>query len=228
HENFSDNHGEEGETDNAEIAALREYSAKALLATLFFANGTPMLLAGDELGNSQQGNNNGYCQDNEITWLDWASAKRKRNRELLKFVQQVLEIFHEQPVFHRRKFFSGRAISGEQAADIAWIDPEGTEMTKEQWNAPGTRCFSVVLFGDSIDVDEEGEEISGDTLLILFNADHTETIPFTLPNIEENQSWQRLIDTYETKVSEDEFAEGTSYALRPCSMALFRMGTEEE
>jgi glycogen operon protein len=101
-------------------------------------------------------------------------------------------------------------------------------MTEEQWDAPHLRCFGVVLFGDSIDVDEEGEEINGDTILILFNADHDQTIPFTLPNIEEQLPWQRLLDTFDAETSQDEFAEHTAYELRPCSMAVFRMGAEEE
>ena len=193
-----------------------------------FSQGVPMLLAGDEMGHTQGGNNNAYCQDNETTWLNWAASKHKRNRQLLEFVRKVIEIFHEQPVFHRRKFFSGRAIGGAAAPHIAWLNPDGTEMTDEQWNAPHVRCFGVVLFGDSIDVDEEGEEISGDTILILFNADHDLTIPFTLPNIEEQLPWQRLIDTFDAETSPDEFAESTAYELRPCSMAVFRMGTEEE
>lgn len=224
--NISWNCGVEGPTRRRDVLELRDRKKRSILATLIFSQGVPMLLAGDEMGHTQDGNNNTYCQDNELTWIDWKAAERKRNQELLEFVRRLLAIFHEQPVFHRRKFFSGRAISGEHAADVAWIDPNGVEMTEAQWNAPSTRCFGVVLFGDSIDVNDEGEEICGDTLLILFNADHDQTIPFTLPNIEETQSWQRLIDTYEAESSHEEFAEEFSYELRPCSMAVFRMGAE--
>lgn len=226
--NISWNCGVEGPTNNRKILALRERKKRSILATLIFSQGVPMLLAGDEMGQSQGGNNNAYCQDNEFTWLNWAASRQKRNRQFLDFVRQVIEIFHRQPVFHRRKFFSGRAIGGTEAADIAWVNPDGTEMNDEQWHAPHVRCFGVILFGDSIDVDEEGEEISGDTVLILFNGDHELAVPFTLPSIEESLPWQRLIDTFEPEVAKDEFAGGTVYSLRPCCMAVLRTGSEEE
>jgi glycogen operon protein len=227
-DNISWNCGVEGPTKNRKIQALRDRKKRSMLATLIFSQGVPMLLAGDELGNTQGGNNNTYCQDNKITWLNWTASKHKRNRQLMEFTRKAIDIFHEQPVFHRRKFFSDRAIGGAEAPDIAWLNPDGTEMTEEQWHAAHVRCFGVVLFGDSIDMDEEGEEISGDTILILFNADHQLTIPFTLPEIEENLPWQRLIDTYDAEASQDEFAESSIYELRSCSMAVFRMGSEVE
>lgn len=226
--NISWNCGVEGPTNNRKILALRDRKKRSLLATLILSQGVPMLLAGDELGHSQGGNNNTYCQDNETTWLNWTAGKQKRSRQLLEFVRQVLAIYREQPVFHRRRFFSGRAIGGDQAADIAWVTPQGSEMNDEQWHAPHVRCFGVILFGDRVDVDEEGEEINGDTLLILFNADHELTIDFTLPTIEEDLPWQRLIDTYEAEVAHDEFAGGTVYPLRSCSMAVFRTKCEAE
>jgi len=225
--NISWNCGVEGPTSNRKILALRDRKKRSILATLILSQGVPMLLAGDEIGHSQGGNNNAYCQDNETTWLNWNAARQKRNRQLLDFVRRVLEIFHAQPVFHRRKFFSGRAIGGDQAVDIAWINPDGSEMNDQQWDAPHVRCFGVILFGDCIDVDEEGEEIRGDTLLILFNADHELTIPFRLPNLEENLPWQRLLDTFEPQVSQDELTGGVVYPLRSCAMAVFRMGSEE-
>jgi glycogen operon protein len=221
------NCGIEGPTRRREILALRDRKKRSILATLIFSQGVPMLLAGDEMGHTQKGNNNAYCQDNGTTWLNWAAAKNTRNKQLVDFIRKLITIFHEQPVFHRRKFFSGRAIGGAESPDIAWLNPDGTEVTNEQWDAPHVRCFGVVLFGDSVDVDEEGEEISGDTILILFNADHSVTVPFVLPNIEEEFPWQRLFDTYDADASQDEFEEGSAYKLRPCSMAVFRMGVEE-
>jgi isoamylase len=226
--NISWNCGVEGPTTNRKILALRDRKKRSILATLMLSQGVPMLLAGDEAGHSQGGNNNAYCQDNETTWLDWTVSKQKRNRDLLDFVRRVSRIFHQQPVFHRRRFFSGQAIGGQEAADIAWINPDGTEMNDQQWHAPHVRCLGVVLFGDCIDVDEEGEEIRGDTILILFNADHATEIPFSLPVIEEQRPWQRLLDSFEAEVPEYEFAGGTFYPLRPCSMAVFRAGMEEE
>ncbi|MEX1230552.1 MAG: glycogen debranching protein GlgX [Planctomycetaceae bacterium] len=225
--NISWNCGVEGPTKRRDVLALRDRRKRSILATLIFSQGVPMLLSGDEFGHSQRGNNNAYCQDNEITWLNWAEQGLKRNRELFEFVRKCIAIFHEQPVFHRRKFFSGRAIGGAHALDISWLNSDGTEMTEEQWNRPQLRCFGVVLFGDSIDVDEQGEEIGGDTILILFNANMDAPIAFTLPEIEENLPWQRLIDTYEAEASQDEFGEDSAYELRPASMAVFRMGREE-
>jgi glycogen operon protein len=218
--NISWNCGVEGPTEDAAIRALRDRKKRSFLATLFFSQGVPMLLGGDELGHTQHGNNNAYCQDNEMTWLDWDLDDRQR--ELLAFVKKALLVFHLQPVFRRRRFFSGQAIGGAEARDIAWLNPDGAEMTAEQWNCPHTRCFGVVLFGDSVDVNEVGEEVSGDTILILFNADHSLTIPFTLPKIDESIPWQRVLDTYEAEASEDEFADESAYDLRPCSMAVFR------
>ena len=225
--NISWNCGVEGPTRNRKILALRDRKKRSILATLIFSQGVPMLLAGDEMGQTQDGNNNAYCQDNEISWLNWGKSNHKRNRQLLQFVRKLIRIFHEQPVFHRRKFFSGRAIGGIEAADIAWVTPDGTEMNVEQWHAPHVRCFGVILFGDSIDVDDEGEEISGDTLLILFNADHDLTIPFRMPEIEEQVPWQRLIDTGDPEATEDEFAGESVYQLGPCCLAVFRVGAEQ-
>ncbi|MHB0958667.1 MAG: glycogen debranching protein GlgX [Pirellulaceae bacterium] len=224
--NISWNCGVEGPTRDRNILALRERKKRSILATLVFSQGVPMLLAGDEMGHTQEGNNNAYCQDNHITWLDWSASKHKSNRQLLEFARKMIRIFHDQPVFHRRKFFTGQAIGGAEARHIAWLNPDGTEMTDEQWNTPHVRCFGVMLFGDSIDVDEDGEEISGDTILILFNADHTLTIPFMLPNIEEQFPWERLIDTFDAETLPEVFVESTAYELRPCSMAVFRMGVE--
>ena len=132
HENFSDNHGEEGETDNAEIAALREYSAKALLATLFFANGTPMLLAGDELGNSQQGNNNGYCQDNEITWLDWT----QQNGRLKEYVQTLAALRREMPLLNNNSWWDGR---------VRWLNSGSREMRERDWHDGSSKALQVLL-----------------------------------------------------------------------------------
>jgi glycogen operon protein len=226
--NISWNSGAEGPTTNKAILALRDRKKRSILATLLLSQGVPMLLAGDEMGHTQGGNNNAYCQDNQITWLDWSAGKRKRNRQLLEFVHKVVQIFKEQPVFQRRKFFSDRPIGGAEAADIAWLNPDGTELDNEEWHAPDVRFFGVILFGDSIDIDEEGEEISGDTILLLFNAAHDLTIPFTLPDIEEQLPWQLLIDTFDAETASEEFSSDSVYQLRPSSMAVFRMATNPD
>jgi isoamylase len=221
--NISWNCGVEGPTDNPEIRALRDRKKRSILATIMFSQGVPMLLAGDELGQTQAGNNNTYCQDSPISWLDWELVEREQ--DLLDFTRRIIKFYHSQPVFQRRRFFSGRQIEGATATDIAWLNPDGTEMNAEQWAAPFVRCMGVMLFGDSIDTNEEGEEISGDTVMILFNADHGLTIPFTLPKIEEDAPWHLVVDTFDGKPSDEEFAPQTTYQLRPCSMAVFRVAT---
>ena len=220
-DNASWNSGAEGPTDDPAINALRERKKRSFLATLLFSQGVPMLLAGDEIGHSQGGNNNTYCQDNELTWLNWDLDERRK--QLLEFTQRAIRIYREQPVFHRRRFFHGTEIGGSGAPDIAWIEPDGSEMSDEAWQTPYVRCFGVILFGDSIDVDDHGEEISGDTLLLLFNADQQQTIPFTLPETDEQVPWERMLDTADPALGAEEFTTGTAYELQAASLALFRL-----
>jgi glycogen operon protein len=228
-DNISWNCGVEGPTDKKEILDLRAKKMRSMLGTLILSQGVPMLLAGDELANTQHGNNNAYCQDNEISWIKW--DLNEHQQQLLRFTRHVIQIFHEEPVFHRRRFFHGKAIQGEEAADIAWLDPTGKEMTTEAWKAGHVRCLGVQLMGGQIDVDERGATILANTVLILFNADHANTIPFVLPDVGENEEpWQLLFDTSETVTECPKTCQGT-YSLQPCSMALFRAPlkqTEEE
>lgn len=217
-DNVSWNCGVEGPTDQPAIVALRERKQRNFLATLLLSQGVPMLLAGDEICHTQNGNNNAYCQDNEITWLNW---DLKPNQEkLLKFTRQVIDIYHTQPVLHRRRFFHGTAIHGADAREIAWLDPSGKEMSDEAWNAPYVRCLGVQLFGGKIDVDEHGEAITGDTILMLFNADHANTIAFALPPPANSEPWEVLFDT--ANVEADGTVEGMIYQLYPCSMVVLR------
>jgi len=217
--NVSWNCGAEGPTDDPKINALREKKKRNFIATLLLSQGVPMLLAGDETSNSQRGNNNAYCQDNEIAWLDWNLTPDKE--QLLLFTRKVIEIFHAHPVFHRRRFFHGRAIQGKEAPEINWLEPSGLEMTNEAWNAGYVRCLGVQLMGGQIDVSEHGEPIVGDTMLLLFNADHVNCIPFTLPKPEENSQWELLFDTARYPMEGEPRLEAI-YDLQACSMALFR------
>ena len=149
------------------------------MATLMLSVGVPMMLGGDELGHSQNGNNNAYCQDNELTWLDWELDDRQKR--FLDFARKLIFIRRSQPVLHRRKFFLGRAIRGSDIKDISFFNPSGQEMSDEDWNAGFVKCLGVRLAGDLInDENERGEPIVGETLLILLNG-HWEPIPFTLP-----------------------------------------------
>jgi glycogen operon protein len=222
--NDSWNCGVEGPTDDAEILALRERQKRNLVATVLLSQGVPMLLAGDEIGHTQQGNNNTYCQDNELTWLDWDLDEGKRR--FLDFVATLVRIWKEQPVFQRRKFFQGRAIRGTDIKDISWVGPDGKEMSDEAWDAGFVKCLGVRLAGDLIgDVDERGDPLAGDTLLLLFNAHH-EPIEFTLPAARDEHRWERMVDTAEPPEGAD-WAPGDAYPLQARSLAVLRTHSVE-
>ncbi len=219
--NLSWNCGEEGETDNPEVNALRDRQKRNLLATLLLSQGVPMLSGGDEISRTQRGNNNAYCQDNEISWTSWDLTPAQR--ELLEFTSRLIRIRHEQPVLRRRRFFRGRAVRGADVKDIAWLDPGGSEMTDESWNAGFVRCLGVRLEGNAIDeVDERGQPVTGDTLLMLLNAHH-DPIEFTLPVEEPDERWERLMDTADAIATPDRFEGDTAYPTAGRSVALFRL-----
>ncbi len=220
-DNLSWNCGAEGPTKDPKISARREKKKRSFLATLILSQGAPMLLAGDELGHTQLGNNNAYCQDNEISWLSWDLTPA--NESLLKFARRVIALFQEQAVFHRRRFFHGQAIQGLEAPEIAWFDPTGEEMSNEAWNTSFMRCLGVQLFGANIDVDEHGESICGDTILIMFNADHATMIPFVLPRTgnDDGKPWELVFDTADDSLN-SETQIGAAYNLQPCSLAVLK------
>jgi glycogen operon protein len=192
-DNNSWNCGAEGPTDDPAINALRLRQRKNFMATLLLSQGVPMILAGDELSHTQRGNNNTYCQDNEITWLDWDLDERAQ--EFLDFVQKLVALRHEHPVLQRRSFFQGRSLRGSDIRDVSFFEPSGEEMTDEAWSVGFVRCLGVRWAGNLIgELDERGEVITGDTLFILMNAHH-ETIPFTLPPHEEDAYWELLLQT---------------------------------
>ena len=231
-DNDSWNCGVEGPTDEPAVVELREKKKRAFLATLLMSQGIPMLLAGDEISHTQRGNNNAYCQDNEITWLNWKLNRRQKS--LLEFVRKVIAIWHEHPTFHRRRFFHGKTLHGTQSPEIVWLDPTGKEISAEAWSAPHMRCLGVHLRGGRIDVDEYGEPIIGSHILILFNADHAQEIPFALPNLPGDSEWERLFDTAEGEVDAvstekegEDVDEAGAYKLKPCSMAVFRAPVPE-
>jgi glycogen operon protein len=186
-----------------------------------------MVLAGDELSQTQQGNNNTYCQDNEITWLHWDLTDAQQ--AFCDFVRAVVHLQRTQPVFQRRKFFLGRAIYGAGIQDIMWFEPSGEEMSEEAWQTGEARCLGVRLAGDCIgDVDERGESVVGDTILVLMNAHH-EGLPFTLPATAEGQVWECVLDT---AVPEGDaplpYAGEQPYALQGRSIAVLRIRTLQE
>jgi glycogen operon protein len=219
-DNESWNCGAEGPTDDPNINALRERQKRNLMATLLFSEGVPMLFAGDELSHTKHGNNNTYCQDNELTWLNWDLDGRKRN--FLNFVMRCTTIWREQPVLQRRKFFLGRALRGSDIKDISFFEPSGREMGDEAWNDPGVRCLGVRLAGDVMnEVDERGEPIVGDTLLLLLNG-HWEEIPFTLPETKDNHVWETMIDTRDDDAPMRICRGGEQFPLFGRSLALLR------
>lgn len=181
-----------------------------------------MLLAGDEFGNSQHGNNNAYCQDSEISWLDWSWDDD--GRALLDFTTRLIALWREQPALKQRRFFHGRSIRGEAAKFIHWFDPAGQEMSNEEWNAGYARCLGVVLSGEALDVNQFGETISGDTLLILYNADHSMKIDFTLPTIDDGADWELQLETFHPAwQGEKQFKPGSSFPLEACSVAVLKL-----
>lgn len=218
-DNKSWNCGAEGPTDDPAISQLRWQQKRNFIATLLLSQGVPMLLAGDELSHTQKGNNNTYCQDNELTWIDW--ELRDEEREFLEFVRQVIGIRRSQLVFQRRRFFQGRAIFG-GVEDITWFEPSGNPMGEEGWNAGFNQCFGMRMAGDLIgDIDERGQAIKGDSFLILMNAFH-DPIPFTIPARVKGERWQRLIDTALPGREPEWFASEQPYDLKGRSMVIFR------
>ncbi len=190
-DNRSWNCGAEGPTNDPAINQLRARQKRNFLTTLFCAQGIPMLLAGDEFGRTQQGNNNAYCQDNEISWMDWHQA----DESTLRLVRTLSQLRREHPVFRRRRFFLGRAASSDGVGDIAWLTPGGHHMTDTDWNAEHRKAIAVFLNGDAItEPDPRGEGVSDDSFLLLFNA-HADPVTFTLPAERFGKSWEVVLDT---------------------------------
>ncbi len=221
-DNNSWNCGAEGPTTDPNILNMRERQKRNFITTLLLSQGVPMLYSGDDLSHTQNGNNNAYCQDNEVTWLNWELDGAQK--EFLAFVKAVTRIWHEQPVFHRKRFFQGRSIRGSDIKDISWFEPGGREMTEDAWNAGFVKCLGVRLAGDLIgDVNPRGEPILGDTIMLLLNAHH-EPIPFKLPPVAKpEQEWQRLVDTADPNAAPEAFATEATYSLRERSMVVLRV-----
>ncbi len=191
--NRSWNCGAEGETDDPEILQLRLRQQRNFLATLFLSQGVPMLLAGDEMGRTQGGNNNAYCQDNEISWLNWNLPEE--NAALLEFVRELMAFRLDHPVLRRRKWFQGRSIHGSGANDIIWFNPDGGTMTEAQWHDGLAKVIGIFLNGEEIATpNRRGEQIIDDSFILLFNA-HDETVEFTLPETLQQEQWRTVMDT---------------------------------
>ena len=196
--NLSWNSGVEGPTDDPAVLALRARQQRNFIATLMLSQGVPMLLAGDEIGRSQQGNNNAYCQDNEIGWTDWAATQPGASGgalSLLAFTQRLVALRRAHPVFRRRDFFQDRPLRGREVRDIVWLQPDGVEMSAEAWQQGHARALAVFLSGDGLDeVDRRGEAVHDDSFVLLFNA-AAEEVTFHLPDTLALPAGELLVDT---------------------------------
>ncbi len=189
--NRSWNCGVEGPTDDPEILALRDRQRRNLLATLLLSQGVPMISGGDEIGRTQRGNNNAYCQDNELSWYDWS----RRDNDLLGFVSRLIRLRRDHAVFRRRRWFQGRSIRGEQLTDIAWFKADGGQMTEEDWRNGYARSLAVFLNGEDLGApDPRGRRPRDDSFFLLLNA-HDQPLRFTLPRGPYGRRWMRILDT---------------------------------
>jgi len=227
--NFSCNHGDEGPTGDRAIRRLRQRQMRNLLATLLISQGTPMLQAGDEFGRTQQGNNNAYCQDNEISWIDWSFLANHgdEGRDLRAFVARLLRLRRRHPVLRRPRFLHGRAVSRRGLKDITWITPQGTEKTEEQWKDPHARAVGLILSGEAGSfMAADGTPQQNGVLLVLFNA-HTEPLAFSLPAVTGGRAWRRLIDTVDPEADSDgpRVHMGADYTLSDRALAVFSLET---
>jgi isoamylase len=191
--NLSWNCGAEGPTEDINIQALRAKQKRNLLATLLLSQGVPMIYAGDPIGHSQMGNNNAYCQDNQTSWLNW--NLQPQDRDLLAFVQRMINLRKRHPVFRRRRFFQGRPIKGASVKDLLWLSPGGKEMSEDEWRDPSVRCLGMLLSGQGLDeTDERGRKVGDENFLVLLNAHH-EDVGFTLPASGPATRWSAWMDT---------------------------------
>jgi isoamylase len=192
-DNRSWNCGVEGPSDDPAIQALRAKQKRNLLASLLLSQGVPMMLAGDEIGHTQKGNNNAYCQDNELSWLSWNLLPQ--DRELLLFAQRIINLRKRHPVFRRRHFFQGRPIKGADVKDVLWLRPDGGEMTEEEWRNSSVHSLGMFLSGQGLDeTDERGRKVSDTDFLVLLNPHHQD-VAFTLPAFRPTSRWMAWMDT---------------------------------
>jgi isoamylase len=220
--NRSWNCGVEGPTDDPQVLALRRQQQRNLLTTLFLSQGVPMLLHGDELGRTQGGNNNGYCQDNEITWVDWDLDEDEQ--DLLAFTQRLLQLRQGHPVFRRRRFFAGSAGHGgeSEVGDIAWFEPGGGHMDEESWGNDHVRSMMVFLNGSAIpEPDTRGQAIVDDDFLVVFNG-AAEAMDFRLPDSDYGDEWVAEIDTAAEEVEATVRKPGESVTAQPRSVVVLR------
>ncbi|MFP5376626.1 MAG: glycogen debranching protein GlgX [Acidimicrobiia bacterium] len=218
--NRSWNCGVEGPTDDPEVIELRRRQVRNFLATLLLSQGVPMILGGDELGRTQGGNNNAYCQDNEVSWFDWDRQDGMR----VSFTRRLISLRKTHPVFRRRHFFQGQPLHGAGVSDIAWFRADGTEMNDEDWTRGVAKSLGVFLNGEAIpDLDARGERIVDDSFLVLFNAHH-EPVEFRLPEERFGERWVKIVDTADDFDEGSQAKAGDVLAVESRSLVLLRRG----
>jgi len=216
--NRSWNCGAEGPTDDELVQELRKRQKRNLLATLFLSQGVPMLVAGDEVGRTQQGNNNAYCQDNEISWLNWAA----NDNDLLEFTKKLISIRKDHPAFRRRRWFKGQPIKGKGLEDVAWFLPDGSEMSDDNWNNDFAKSLGIFMNGKGLHyVDPKGEDVLDDNFYLIFNA-HDEPLDYKLPEKIYSKDWSKILDTGEDKTEEKTFGDSDIIQVKGRSIVLLR------
>jgi isoamylase len=216
--NRSWNCGEEGPTDNPDVNKLRNQQKRNLLTTMFLSQGVPMLVAGDEFGRTQQGNNNAYCQDNEISWVNWETA----DKGLLDFTTKLIKLRKDHPTFRRRRWFQGQPVKGKGLEDIAWFLPEGTEMEDENWNHDFARSLGVFLNGYGLhSLGPKGERILDDNFYVIFNAHHEE-LDYYLPEKLHSKEWVKVLDTAQDSFEPEPLNEREKICVQGRSVVLLQ------
>jgi isoamylase len=227
-DNRSWNCGVEGPTDDPSINNLRARQKRNLFATMLLSQGVPMILSGDEVGRSQHGNNNGYCQDSEISWVDWRLSRE--DLDFLAFARRLVELRKSHPSFRRRSFFQGRPIQGAAIKDLTWLTPDGHEMTDEEWHRSSARCLGMFLAGNAIGEDDaQGHPVRDDDFILLLNSHH-ERIPFVIPQLPVPGIWHVALDTSRADDGIDDqrqYSAGEHFPVEGRSLALLTRSRSE-
>ena len=217
-DNRSWNMGVEGPSDDPQILALRARQKRNFLATLMLSQGVPMLVAGDELGRTQRGNNNAYNQDNEISWVDWENT----DEDLLEFTKRLIDMRRRHRVFRRRRWFQGRPIHGSDVKDVGWFRPDGSPMDDEDWRVGFAKSLGVFLNGEQLDsTNPRGDPVVDDSFYILFNAHH-DRVDFTTPGEDWGKGWIKVLDTFDPAAGEDSFGVRAQVPVQGLSLVVLR------
>jgi glycogen operon protein len=224
-DNRSWNCGAEGITDDPAIISLRRRQVRNFMATLFLSQGVPMLLSGDEIGRTQLGNNNAYCQDNEISWLDWNNV----DHQLLRFTQKMIRLRKKHPIFSRTRWFKGERVKGDAVEDIAWFKPDGTQMTAENWNHDFAKSLAIFMNGNGLNMHtNDFQPIKDESFYLLFNA-HSDEITFKFPPHKYGSSWLKIIDTYfEENDRQETYTAGSDITVQGHSLVVLQQYKQEE